>query len=223
MRNPQNILVTGGSGFIGSAFIRYMFRLPEFKGKVVNLDLLTYAGNPENVSGAVDEARYVFERGDIGNSELVTSLCERHAIDAIVNFAAESHVDRSILGPAEFVRCIAVATVVAFILEDLLILSQHSHVPMNVSGGAHVTPHTAMDQERFTRSLRLPGAISRAVLHFDAHELHHMYPFVPGYRLRHIAYEPHNEIGWRQWVMSARRIPGDVLLFQNRRDTGLTL
>jgi dTDP-glucose 4,6-dehydratase len=110
MRNPQNILVTGGSGFIGSAFIRYMFRLPEFKGKVINLDLLTYAGNPENVSGAVDEARYVFERGDIGNSELVSSLCERHAVDAIVNFAAESHVDRSIVGPGVFIQTNIVGT-----------------------------------------------------------------------------------------------------------------
>ena len=147
----------------------------------------------------------------------------RYVIASVLSVVA-THVAAILwLGPAGFVRCIAVATVVAFVLEDLLILSQHSHVPMNVSGGAHVTPHTAMDQERFTRSLRLPGPISRAVLHFDAHELHHMYPFVPGYRLRHIEYEPQNEIGWRQWVMSARRIPGDILLFQNRRDTGLTL
>jgi fatty acid desaturase len=94
---------------------------------------------------------------------------------------------------------------------------------MEVSCGGRVAPHSAMDQERFTRSLRLPGVVSRAVLHFDAHELHHMYPFVPGYRLRDIAYEPQNEIGWRQWVVAARRIPGDVLLFQNRQQTGFDL
>jgi fatty acid desaturase len=126
-------------------------------------------------------------------------------------------------GPAAVLRCAGLATVIAFVFEDLLILSQHTHVPMAVSDGARVAPHTAMDQERFTRSLRLPDAVSRAVLHFDAHELHHMYPFVPGYRLRHISYEPQNEISWRQWVVAARRIPGDVLLFQNRHDTGFDL
>src|SRR5687767_13226282 len=110
MRTPQNILVTGGSGFIGSAFVRYLFRLREFTGKLVNLDLLTYAGNPENVRGTVDEARYVFERGDIGDAGLVTALCKRHAIDAIVNFAAESHVDRSIVGPGVFIQTNIVGT-----------------------------------------------------------------------------------------------------------------
>jgi acyl-lipid omega-6 desaturase (Delta-12 desaturase) len=127
------------------------------------------------------------------------------------------------LGPALMVRSVGLAVVIAFVLEDLLILSQHTHVPMEVSGGGRVAPHSAMEQERFTRSLKLPRIVSRAVLHFDAHELHHMYPFVPGYRLRDIAYEPQNEIGWRQWVVAARRIPGDVLLFQNRRETGFDL
>lgn len=127
------------------------------------------------------------------------------------------------LGPAMLLRATGLAIVIAFVLEDLLILSQHTHVPMDVSGGDRVAPHSAMEQERFTRSLRLPGLISRAVLHFDAHELHHMYPFVPGYRLRDIAYRPQNEIGWRQWIVAARRIPGDVLMFQNRRDTGFDL
>jgi len=127
------------------------------------------------------------------------------------------------LGPVMLLRSVGLAIVIAFAVEDMLILSQHTHVPMEVSGGGRVAPHAAMEQERFTRSLRLPRIISRAVLHFDAHELHHMYPFVPGYRLRDIAYEPQNEIGWRQWVVAARRIPGDVLLFQNRRETGFDL
>jgi acyl-lipid omega-6 desaturase (Delta-12 desaturase) len=127
------------------------------------------------------------------------------------------------LGPVVLLRSVGLAILIAFALEDLLILSQHTHVPMEVSGGGRVAPHSAMEQERFTRSLRLPRLVSRAVLHFDAHELHHMYPFVPGYRLRDIAYEPQNEIGWRQWIVAARRIPGDVLLFQNRRETGFDL
>jgi dTDP-glucose 4,6-dehydratase len=109
-RTPQALLVTGGAGFIGSAFIRRLFRERQFTGKIVNLDLLTYAGNPENLTGAVDPARYMLVRGDIGDQQLVDGLCEQHGIDAIVNFAAESHVDRSILGPGVFVQTNIVGT-----------------------------------------------------------------------------------------------------------------
>jgi dTDP-glucose 4,6-dehydratase len=110
LRSPRALLVTGGAGFIGSAFIRRLFKTPEFSGKIVNLDLLTYAGNPENLKGLVDEGRYTLVRGDIADQKLVEDLCERHAIDAIVNFAAESHVDRSILGPGVFVQTNIVGT-----------------------------------------------------------------------------------------------------------------
>jgi dTDP-glucose 4,6-dehydratase len=110
LRTPQALLVTGGAGFIGSAFIRYLFKDPAFTGKIVNLDLLTYAGNPENLSAGVDEARYTLVRGDISDQQLVDGLCERHGVDAIVNFAAESHVDRSILGPGVFVQTNIVGT-----------------------------------------------------------------------------------------------------------------
>ncbi|HYP91243.1 MAG TPA: dTDP-glucose 4,6-dehydratase [Polyangiaceae bacterium] len=109
-RMPRALLVTGGAGFIGSAFIRRLFQNPNFTGKIVNLDLLTYAGNPENLQGAVDESRYTLVRGDIGDQKLVDGLCEQHGIDAIVNFAAESHVDRSILGPGVFVQTNVVGT-----------------------------------------------------------------------------------------------------------------
>jgi dTDP-glucose 4,6-dehydratase len=110
VRLPQALLVTGGAGFIGSAFIRRLFRDEGFTGRVVNLDLLTYAGNPENLKGAVDEARYTLVRGDIADQKLVEQLCEQHGIDTIVNFAAESHVDRSILGPSVFVQTNIVGT-----------------------------------------------------------------------------------------------------------------
>lgn len=110
LRSPQSILVTGGCGFIGSAYIRYLFSQPSFKGRVVNLDLLTYAANPENVAGAVDEQRYVLARGDICDETTVEKLCDEHGIDAIVNFAAESHVDRSIHGPAVFIQTNVVGT-----------------------------------------------------------------------------------------------------------------
>lgn len=93
-------LITGGCRFIGSCYV-----LQE-RGKnvgVVNLDKMTYAGNPENLASLVDEAGYVFVRGDIGNTELVTHLLETYQPDAVVNFAAESHVDRSIADPNAFV------------------------------------------------------------------------------------------------------------------------
>jgi dTDP-glucose 4,6-dehydratase len=110
LRTPGALLVTGGAGFIGSAFIRKLFRDANFSGKVVNLDLLTYAGNPENLKGAIDAQRYTLVRGDIADQALVDRLCQEHGIDAIVNFAAESHVDRSILGPGVFVQTNIVGT-----------------------------------------------------------------------------------------------------------------
>lgn len=109
-RSPRSLLVTGGAGFIGSAFIRWLFRQPSFQGKVVNYDLLTYAGNIENVTSAVDESRYAFVRGDICDQDLVRKTCDEHGIDTIVHFAAESHVDRSILGPSAFVQTNVIGT-----------------------------------------------------------------------------------------------------------------
>jgi dTDP-glucose 4,6-dehydratase len=104
VRNPKNLLVTGGSGFIGSAFVRMLFRDPAFHGRVVNLDLLTYAGNPQNLTGHVDESRYTFCKGDIRDARLVGKILDDHGVDAVVHFAAESHVDRSIHGPREFIE-----------------------------------------------------------------------------------------------------------------------
>ena len=83
-------------------------------------------------------------------------------------------------------RACGLALLLSLAIEDLLLLSQHTHVPQNVSHGAAVKPFPAIEQEPFTRSLRLPPLASAFVLHFDAHELHHMYPFVPGYHLRRI-------------------------------------
>lgn len=104
-RNVQNLLVTGGAGFIGSAFIRYLLQqVPSFKGLCINYDLLTYAGNLENVRDVVHDPRYIFQKGDIRDQELVEKICRRHSIDTIVHFAAESHVDRSILGPQAFME-----------------------------------------------------------------------------------------------------------------------
>jgi dTDP-glucose 4,6-dehydratase len=98
----MTILVTGGAGFIGSNFILDWFALGS--EPVVNLDKLTYAGNPENLKPLKDSPSYIFAHGDIGNRKLVRSLLEKHSPRALVHFAAESHVDRSIHGPDEFVQ-----------------------------------------------------------------------------------------------------------------------
>ena len=99
----QTVLVTGGAGFIGSNLVRFLRReRPEWT--VVNLDKLTYAGNAESVADLRQDPGHVFVRGDIANAELVEHLIRQHAVDAILNLAAESHVDRSILGPGIFVE-----------------------------------------------------------------------------------------------------------------------
>src|SRR6516165_393630 len=99
----MNVLVTGGCGFIGSNLVRHL-RIERPDWTVVNLDLLTYAGNLENLRELETDARHAFVRGDIGDREFVESMLEQHRIDAVLHLAAESHVDRSILGPELFVR-----------------------------------------------------------------------------------------------------------------------
>ncbi|MCX8199833.1 MAG: GDP-mannose 4,6-dehydratase, partial [Sulfolobales archaeon] len=97
----RNILVTGGAGFIGSNFVKYL--LKNYNYNVINYDKLTYAGNLENLTDVENDSRYVFVKGDICDENKVEETIKRHEIDTIVNFAAESHVDRSILGAREFI------------------------------------------------------------------------------------------------------------------------
>ncbi len=118
MRALNNVLVTGGAGFIGANFIRYLLEQSEFRGRVVNLDALTYAGNLDNLheiaegphgsgsynSVGVSTPRYVFEHADIREFDTVADLFARYEIDTVVHFAAESHVDRSIVGPRAFIE-----------------------------------------------------------------------------------------------------------------------
>ncbi len=99
----MKVLVTGGAGFIGGNFVQYMVnRYPEYR--IVNLDLLTYAGNLETLKPVEDKPNYRFVRGDIADEPFIMELFERERFDIVVNFAAESHVDRSIADPGIFVQ-----------------------------------------------------------------------------------------------------------------------
>ena len=104
----MNILVTGGCGFIGSNFVRML--LEGAGGRVVNLDKLTYAGNPANLADVAGNHRYAFVHGDIADEALVARILGEHDIGTVVNFAAESHVDRSIDSPEPFVQTNVVGT-----------------------------------------------------------------------------------------------------------------
>ena len=106
MPEKQTLLVTGGAGFIGGNFVLGAVG----RSRVVNLDAMTYAGSPETLESVAEDADHVFVRGRIGDGELVGNLLEEHRPSSVVNFAAETHVDRSIDGPAEFVRTNVVET-----------------------------------------------------------------------------------------------------------------
>ena len=103
MKNNRTILVTGGCGFIGANFVRLLHNKYN-RWRVVNLDKLTYAGNLKNLQGIAEGNTYRFVRGDICDQELVDKLFSEECFDTVVHFAAESHVDRSISGPGEFIR-----------------------------------------------------------------------------------------------------------------------
>lgn len=99
-------MVTGGCGFIGSVFIRHLLLESDYNGRIINVDKLTYAGNPENlvdVAGKLPE-RYVFIQADICDADAIRDAFDAYAIDAVCNFAAESHVDRSIVAPDAFIK-----------------------------------------------------------------------------------------------------------------------
>ncbi len=104
----QSLLVTGGAGFIGGCFVRQV--IGNTNHRLVNLDKLTYAGNLDSLESVADDPRYTFVEGDIADGALLLDLLREHEVTHIVNFAAESHVDRSIDGPAEFVQTNVVGT-----------------------------------------------------------------------------------------------------------------
>jgi len=102
MSKIKNIVVTGGAGFIGSSFIKHMLSKASFSGNLVNYDLLTYAANLKYLEQEEKDSRYHFIQGNINDQSTVSSICQDYQIDTIINFAAETHVDNSIIGPNHF-------------------------------------------------------------------------------------------------------------------------
>ena len=102
----KNILVTGGCGFIGTNFIHYLLSNPDFDGRIINFDKLTYAGNLENLTSVEKEfrKRYIFIQADICDPKALRDAFATYGVDTICNFAAESHVDRSIAAPDAFIK-----------------------------------------------------------------------------------------------------------------------
>ena len=102
----MNLLVTGGCGFIGTNFIRYLLNTPDFTGHIINVDQLTYAGNPENLTDIEQTFpnRYTFVQADICDKGKMARIFDDHDIDTVCHFAAESHVDRSIVSPDDFIK-----------------------------------------------------------------------------------------------------------------------
>lgn len=119
----KKILVTGGAGFIGSAFIRWGLQTFPDLEKIVNLDLLTYAAHEKNMAAFIHDPRHLFVKGDIRDSKLVDQLCLEHRVEAIVHFAAESHVDRSITDPKAFIETNIVGT-----FSLLEVVRKHPHI-----------------------------------------------------------------------------------------------
>ena len=102
----KHMLITGGCGFIGANFVRYLLSEKTFTGRIINVDKLTYAGNLENLQGIADQfpGRYIFVQADICDTDAMRSVFEKYNIDSVCHFAAESHVDRSIVEPDAFIR-----------------------------------------------------------------------------------------------------------------------
>lgn len=147
----------------------------------------------------------------------------RNVIDIVLLLAAYA-ITLWLLGPATLLRLFGLAALVSLSLCDPILFSQHNHIPQQLAAGHDVRPHPPAEQGIYTRSLVFPRWISTLVLlHFDAHELHHRHPGVPGYRLHHLHDPtPNARPAWR-WIRDAKRIPASVIMFQNRDTSGLDL
>jgi dTDP-glucose 4,6-dehydratase len=167
----MKILVTGGAGFIGSNFIRYLIKkYPEYK--IINLDLLTYAGNLENLKGIEKSPNYKFVKGDIADKDLVNELVKD--ADTIVNFAAESHVDRSILDSAAFIHTNIVGT--HNLLEAAKVNGgkRFHHISTDEVYG-HLGPNNPPFNEKTSYAPRSPYSASKAAADHLVKAYYHTY------------------------------------------------
>ena len=185
----QRILVTGGCGFIGSAFIRLELQTyPELS--IVNLDKLTYAGNLENLADLEGNARYVFHRGDIADRACVDALLKKYPCDAVVNFAAESHVDRSILDSGPFIQTNIVGTQVLLDACRAANISRHVQISTDEVYGSlgadglfteetHLAPNSPYSASKaaadllvraYHHSFGFPGIITRCSNNYGSHQ-----------------------------------------------------
>jgi len=128
------------------------------------------------------------------------------------------------VGPMHLLHHVGLGYFFGFAWMDVIMLSQHTHIPLKLANGADVKPIPAPEQAPYTRSLWFAPWFSIGILSgFDAHELHHVYPFVPGPRLREIPWTPPNEVAGWAWTRAAKAVPADVFLFQNRNTSGLSI
>ncbi len=178
----QNILITGGAGFIGSNFTRYLLH-SESAIQLINLDALTYAGSLDNLAAIADDARYSFVNGNICDGALVANLLRQYKIDTVVHFAAESHVDRSIHNPGQFVATNVVGTQIlldvcrqVWLEEKALPLSQvrFHHVSTDEVYGT-LKPNDPAFSEVTPYAPNSPYAASKAASDHLVRAYHHTY------------------------------------------------
>lgn len=127
------------------------------------------------------------------------------------------------VGPGTVLRLCGAGLLLALAVEDLLLVSQHTHMPTRRAGDERVAPISALEQQTSTRSLRLPVWLSWLLLNFDAHELHHMHVCVPGYHLRSLKQAAPNEVHWWRWLCAVKRLSGVDFIFGARERTGMIL
>ena len=154
---------------------------------------------------------------------ILSRVPERHHARVKTNLTVQAllYLPLFRLGGSGLLIVIGPALLGSFMFMDVILFSQHNHIPQKLSGGGSVEPHPFIEQQRFTRSLVFPKWFARGVLlNFDAHELHHMYPTSPGYRLGEIDYVPPNAISFWRFVWKAKTSQAVTLMFKNQNDTG---